>query len=196
MEPVIAVPSAEEVNRELDAKILSILREQAIDYNSIHAESKVPLQKIDLTRVQTKLELAISLWERNVKTLPIFGEPYDTTFKQYCKTPQGHRFYTIDHSHLYIMLTNSKLMLGVVLSYLNTLDMYGKLLEKRLLLQEIFETIRPAIPFPEMIYKIKPILLKLQDYQIIYLALIFDDEKFFPEAELDLLIYETFIRTD
>jgi hypothetical protein len=66
--PIINEPSDEEINSRLDDSITEILKDQAIKFNTICSDS----DKIDLNRVKTKVELAISLWQRSVKTLPIF----------------------------------------------------------------------------------------------------------------------------
>jgi hypothetical protein len=123
--PLIEEPSFEEVNLTLDQKILDLLRQQAIEYNTSHED----VEKIDLNRVKTKLELAISLWQRSVNTQPIFGEPFDTAFRRF----EDRRYVTsvddpidpdnlpfiysslpIDKSNLIRLLDNSELIVGML----------------------------------------------------------------------------------
>jgi hypothetical protein len=100
------------------------LRELAETYNSGVAE----YQKINLTRVKTKLEFILSLWEHQIK-IPesiTFGEPYDSCFSKYCSATLTYKYLNgrlisspIDDNFIYFLLTKPEFIRGVLFGCLN-----------------------------------------------------------------------------
>lgn len=125
MATIIEYPDDDEINEFIDRTILATLQTQAIQYNESHSKDAA----IDLDRVKSIDELAISLWQRGEKTVPIFGEPFDEVFANF----ENHQFFktqiiqshhgvliepmvprSIDQSCLYQLLRNRRMVVGIL----------------------------------------------------------------------------------